>query len=65
MQSLAESELAAMERSSEKNSVLRSRLKLTVVGNGVKGPDERQTTAPLTPLPTTTPYSALDNSRRR
>ena len=62
MQSWLNPKRAAMERSSEKNSGLRSRPKLTVVGSGLKGPDERQSTAPLTPLPTTTPYFALDTA---
>jgi hypothetical protein len=53
---------AAMERSSEKTFELRSRLKLRGMGSGVKGPDERQKTAPLTPLPTPPPHFALDNA---
>jgi len=53
---------AVMERSSEKNSALRSRLKLNGVGSGVKGRDERQSTVPLTPLPTPTPHFALDTA---
>jgi hypothetical protein len=52
---------AAKERSSEKEPELRSRLKLAGVGSGVKGRDERQSTAPLTPLPTTTPIFCLDS----
>jgi hypothetical protein len=40
---------AAKERSSERTPDLRSRLKLNGAGSGVKGQDERQTTAPLTP----------------
>jgi hypothetical protein len=38
-----------MERSSEKNSDLRSRAKFEGEDSGVKGQDERQSSAPLTP----------------
>ena len=65
MQSWPNPKYAAKEASSEKNSVLPSRPKLTVVGSGLKGPDEPHKTAPLTPLPTMTPYFALDRRRRR
>jgi hypothetical protein len=40
---------STMERSSEKNSDLRSRLNDEGEDSGVKGQDERQSTAPLTP----------------
>jgi hypothetical protein len=40
---------STMERISEKNSDLRSPLNREGGQAGVKGPDERQTTAPLTP----------------
>lgn len=40
-----------MERSSEKTSELRSGRNFGCGGTGVKGRDERQRTAPLTPAP--------------
>ena len=54
--------LATKERSSEKTPELRSRHQLRGVGSGVKGPDERHKTAPLTPLPTPPPHFALDTA---
>jgi hypothetical protein len=48
-----------MERSSEKNSDLRSRVNCEGVETGVKGRDERQKTAPLTPLSTPMRFFAL------
>jgi hypothetical protein len=45
---------STMERSSEKNSDLRSQLNCEGMGGGVKDQDERQSTAPLTPPPTPT-----------
>jgi len=53
---------AAKERNSERTSELRSRPKLSGARSGVKGQDERHRTAPLTPLPTPTPYFALDSA---
>src|SRR5713101_9756594 len=54
--------LAVKERSSIKNMTLRSRLQAYGVKSGVKGRDERHSTAPLTPLPTPTPLHALDTA---
>jgi hypothetical protein len=51
--------LSNMERSSEKNSDLRSRVNCEGVQTGVKGQDERQKTAPLTPLSTPMRFFAL------
>jgi hypothetical protein len=51
--------LSNMERSSEKNSALRSRVNCEGVQTGVKGQDERQKTAPLTPLSTPMRFFAL------
>jgi hypothetical protein len=51
--------LSNMERSSEKNSALRSRVNCEGVETGVKGRDERQKTAPLTPLSTSKRFFAL------
>jgi hypothetical protein len=51
--------LSNMERSSEKNSDLRSRVNCEGVETGVKGQDERQKTAPLTPLSTPMRFLAL------
>jgi hypothetical protein len=48
-----------MERSSEKNSDLRSRVNCEGVETGVKGRDERQRTAPLTPVSTPKRFFAL------
>src|SRR6266849_5858305 len=54
--------LAVKERSSIKNMTLRSRPQAYGVKSGVKGRDERHSTAPLTPLPTPTPLHALDTA---
>jgi hypothetical protein len=51
--------LSNMERSSEKNSDLRSRVNCESVQTGVKGRDERQKTAPLTPASTQKRFFAL------
>src|ERR1022692_2824924 len=51
--------LSNMERSSEKNSDLRSRVNCEGAETGVKGRDERQRTAPLTPLSTPKRFFAL------
>jgi hypothetical protein len=51
--------LSNMERSSEKNSALRSRVNCESVETGVKGQDERQRTAPLTPVYTPKRFFAL------
>ena len=59
---LAETETSRHGTKLEKNSALRSRLHHGGVGSGVKGQDERQTAAPLTPLPTHMPHSALDSA---
>jgi hypothetical protein len=48
-----------MERSSEKNSDLRSRVNCEGVETGVKSRDERQKTAPLTPVSTPKRFFAL------
>ena len=53
---------AIKERSSAKTPELRSRPKLTDVESGLKGQDERQRTAPLTPLSTPTLPYALDTA---
>jgi TonB dependent receptor len=53
---------AVKERSSTRTLELRSRPKLTGVESGVKGQDERQSTAPLTPLSTPTLPYALDKA---
>jgi len=53
---------AVKERSSERTTELRPRPKLTGAESGVKGQDERHSTAPLTPLPTPTPHFALDTA---
>ena len=42
------------------SAALRSSLHGGRAGSGVKGRDERQSTAPLTPLPTPAPHFALD-----
>src|ERR1700738_3492259 len=52
---------APKERGSEKEPELRARLKLAGAGSGVKGREERHSTAPLTPLPTHTPHFCLDS----
>jgi hypothetical protein len=54
--------LAVKQRSSIKNMTLRPRPKLMGVKSGVKGSDERHSTAPLTPLPAPTPLHALDTA---
>jgi hypothetical protein len=56
---MANTRSSTKERSSEKNSDLRSHLQPTVVSGGIKGQDKRHRTAPLTPPPTTTLYCAL------
>ena len=48
-----------------KNSDLRSQLKRGAVSGGVKGRDERQKTAPLTPPLTATGLLCLDTGQRR
>jgi hypothetical protein len=53
---------AVKGRSSARTPELRPRPKLTGVESGVKGQDERQKTAPLTPLPTPIPHHALDTA---
>src|ERR1039458_884802 len=53
-----------MERSSEKNSDLRSRVNCEGVETGVKGRDERQKTAPLTPVSTPKRFFALFSRKR-
>src|SRR6266436_4488598 len=53
---------AVKERSSERTTELRPRPKLTGAESGVKGQDERHSTAPLTPLPTPTSHHALDTA---
>ncbi len=50
---------STMERSSEKNADLRSQLNRESVSGGVKGQDERQKKAPLTPPLTLTAFYAL------
>jgi hypothetical protein len=57
--------LSNMERSSEKNSDLRSRVNCESVQTGVKGQDERQKTAPLTPLSTPMRFFALFSRKTR
>jgi hypothetical protein len=57
--------LSNMERSSEKNSDLRSRVNCEGVQTGVKGQDERQKTAPLTPLSTPMRFFALFSRKTR
>src|SRR5579859_7327164 len=56
---MAHTHFSTMERSSEKNSDLRSPSKCEAVSGGVKGQDERHRTAPLTPPLTATPSYAL------
>jgi hypothetical protein len=51
--------LSNMERSSEKNPDLRSRVNCESVQTGVKGQDERQRTAPLTPVSTSKRFFVL------
>jgi hypothetical protein len=48
-----------IERSSEKNSDLRSRVNCEGLETGVKGRDERPKTAPLTPASTPKRFFAL------
>src|ERR1039458_5094249 len=56
-----------MERSSEKNSDLRSRAKFEGEDSGVKGQDERQSSAPLTPesSPPDIPGCFPENSQKK
>ena len=56
---MAYTRFSGMERSSDKNSDLRSRMQCEAGSGGVKGQDERQNTAPLTPPLTPTLFCAL------
>jgi hypothetical protein len=55
---------SGMERSSEKNSDLRSKFDYGSGRDGVKGQDERQSTAPLTPSRPPEEVSARESKKR-